>query len=84
MKKVISIFLTVIISISTFFLSLFSFLNLSIISNNLSIQSVSAGGSHTIAMTTNGRVYAWGYNVYGQLGDRTFNNGKFSPLLVIV
>jgi alpha-tubulin suppressor-like RCC1 family protein len=48
------------------------------------IQSVSGGDYHSIAMTTNGRVYTWGANWYGQLGDGTLNNVKFSPLLVIV
>ena len=38
------------------------------------IRSVSAGLNHTLAVTTNGRVYAWGANRYGQLGDGTTNN----------
>ncbi|MCL1908511.1 MAG: Ig-like domain-containing protein [Holophagaceae bacterium] len=32
---------------------------------------VSAGGSHTMAIKSNGYLYAWGYNSLGQLGDGT-------------
>ncbi|GAA4352648.1 hypothetical protein GCM10023185_12550 [Hymenobacter saemangeumensis] len=32
---------------------------------------VAAGTSHTLALTTDGRLYAWGQNIYGQLGDGT-------------
>src|SRR5665213_3113876 len=33
--------------------------------------SVAAGGDHTVAVTTDGTLWAWGYNYYGQLGDGT-------------
>ncbi|MCH2156666.1 MAG: hypothetical protein MK080_11775 [Opitutales bacterium] len=32
------------------------------------IQKVVAGAYHTLALTTDGRVYSWGYNGVGQLG----------------
>jgi hypothetical protein len=32
---------------------------------------VSARGAHTVALKTNGTLWAWGYNEYGQLGDGT-------------
>ena len=32
---------------------------------------VSAGGSHSLALGSDGNVYAWGYNYNGQLGDGT-------------
>jgi alpha-tubulin suppressor-like RCC1 family protein len=35
------------------------------------IVSATAGDQHSMALTTSGRVYTWGYNVYGQLGDDT-------------
>ena len=34
-------------------------------------MSISAGYSHTCAITTNNQAYCWGYNGYGQLGDNT-------------
>ena len=34
-------------------------------------QQVSAGYSHSLALGSDGNVYAWGYNYYGQLGDGT-------------
>ncbi|MCM8826412.1 MAG: filamentous hemagglutinin N-terminal domain-containing protein, partial [Candidatus Omnitrophica bacterium] len=46
------------------------------------ISQISAGGAHTIALKSDGsRVYAWGYNYYGQLGDGT-NNDSWLPVLV--
>ncbi|HQF79165.1 MAG TPA: chromosome condensation regulator RCC1, partial [Spirochaetota bacterium] len=43
--------------------------------------SVSCGGSHTVAIKSNGTLWAWGYNYYGQLGDGTTAN-KSSPVQI--
>lgn len=37
--------------------------------NPISISEIAAEGSHTIAVSGDGTVYAWGENTYGQLGD---------------
>ncbi|MBI5206260.1 MAG: Ig-like domain-containing protein, partial [Candidatus Firestonebacteria bacterium] len=42
---------------------------------------VSANGKHTIALKTDGSLYAWGNNEYGQLGDGTIDNKK-KPTLI--
>ena len=33
--------------------------------------AVSAGGAHSLAIASNGTLWAWGLNAYGQLGDNT-------------
>ncbi|WP_205704321.1 hypothetical protein [Hymenobacter sp. UV11] len=37
-------------------------------------QSVAAGSSHTVAVHTDGSLWAWGLNTYGQLGDGSTTN----------
>ncbi len=36
--------------------------------------AVSAGSNHTLALKSDGTLWAWGYNYYGQLGDGTANS----------
>jgi len=36
------------------------------------ITAIACGMNHTIALKSNGTVWAWGYNDYGQLGDGTY------------
>ena len=44
---------------------------------NLSFAQISAGSSHSCGRTmTDGRLYCWGANNYGQLGNTTRNNKK--------
>ncbi len=38
------------------------------------VAAVAAGGYHTCALTTDGRLMCWGFNVHGQLGDGTTTN----------
>jgi alpha-tubulin suppressor-like RCC1 family protein len=45
------------------------------------IQQVSGGAYHSISVTTSGRIYAWGYNGNGELGDGTTIN-QSSPKLI--
>ena len=43
--------------------------------------SVSAGGSHTLAVRSDGTVWAWGSNVSGQLGDGTRENRNVPTMI---
>jgi alpha-tubulin suppressor-like RCC1 family protein len=43
---------------------------------------ISAGGSHSLGVKTNGSAWAWGAGSYGKLGDST-TVSKFSPVLVV-
>jgi alpha-tubulin suppressor-like RCC1 family protein len=47
---------------------------------NSGVTAVAAGGYHTCALK-GGKVYCWGWNYYGQLGDRTTTD-RTTPTLV--
>jgi alpha-tubulin suppressor-like RCC1 family protein len=46
-------------------------------------QTISAGGSHTAAIKTDGSLWTWGRNEYGQLGDGTIFTDKNTPVKVM-
>ena len=46
------------------------------------IISISAGEAHTVALDEEGKVYTWGYNRCGQLGDGTTNGGSLLPICI--
>lgn len=46
------------------------------------VSSISAGGYHSLAVKSDGTVWAWGYNNMGQLGNGTKNNSN-TPVQVI-
>jgi len=46
------------------------------------VGALSAGESHSCALTTDGGIECWGYNGFGQLGDGTTTNA-FSPIGVV-
>jgi alpha-tubulin suppressor-like RCC1 family protein len=39
------------------------------------VKDIVAGGAHTCALLTTGKVRCWGYNDYGQLGYGNTTNG---------
>ena len=43
------------------------------------IMSIAAGSSHSALLTKEGRLFLWGRNVYGQVGDQT-NTSKHTPV----
>jgi alpha-tubulin suppressor-like RCC1 family protein len=43
---------------------------------------VSAGGDHSLAIRTNGTLWAWGYNGAGRLGDNTITT-RSSPVSIV-
>lgn len=55
-------------------------LDFSEVSNNV-IKQVEMGSYHSLILTKEGKVYSWGQNAYGQLGDGTTVN-KYTPSLV--
>ena len=44
------------------------------ISTDTNWAKVTAGDYHTVALKTDGTLWAWGWNVYGRLGDGTTTN----------
>lgn len=47
-----------------------------------SVKAISAGSGHTVALKSDGTVWAWGYNYNGRLGDGT-TTAKYTPVQVI-
>jgi len=45
------------------------------------VIAVSAGDAHTMAITEDGRLWAWGDNSFGQLGDGTTEN-RLAPVFI--
>src|SRR5262245_13635928 len=48
----------------------------------ITITAVAAGYNHTLARASDGTVWAWGDNAWGQLGDGSSNNDRTSPVQV--
>jgi len=47
------------------------------------IRSVAAGGLHSVALSGTGKVYAWGYNVDGQLGLGNTNSFAYPKVVAL-
>ena len=52
------------------------------IDSGINWKQVTGGFGHTAAIKTDGTLWTWGYNLYGQLGDNTIT-GKSSPVTTI-
>lgn len=50
------------------------------------IKAISAGGSHALAIDGAGKIWAWGYNAFGQLGDgsTTIRKGAVEVVLTSI
>jgi len=46
------------------------------------IIAIAAGATHTVALKSDGTVWTWGYNTYGQLGDGTTTH-RHTPVQVV-
>jgi prepilin-type N-terminal cleavage/methylation domain-containing protein len=55
--------------------------NMSGVLSGKTITQIGAGGQHAIALASDGTVYSWGRNTYGQLGDGTTTT-RLSPVAV--
>src|SRR5881628_2032757 len=51
------------------------------VSGLTSVVAVAAGWGHSVALKSDGTVWAWGYNGYGQLGDGTTTQ-RLTPVQV--
>jgi alpha-tubulin suppressor-like RCC1 family protein len=52
------------------------------VTGGLSFQKIVAGGDHTCALTHDGRIYCWGDNLFGALGDPALRQ-SFAPVAVV-
>lgn len=48
------------------------------------VVSIAAGGHHSIAVTASGRVFAWGFNRYGQCGEGSCENAVCEPSAMVL
>jgi len=46
------------------------------------VIGISAGGAHSLAITDDGSLWAWGWNVFGQIGDGTMTD-RFVPTMIL-
>jgi len=46
------------------------------------VIGISAGGAHSLAITGDGSLWAWGWNIFGQVGDGTMVD-SFMPTMVL-
>ncbi|MFE4594805.1 DUF7507 domain-containing protein [Streptomyces laurentii] len=49
----------------------------------LIVDAAASKGLHSMALSSDGRVFTWGYNLSGQLGDGTFDGTRPAPYQVV-
>lgn len=49
--------------------------------SGIEIVDIVAGQYHSVALTSTGRVYTWGWGIHGQLGHSTYDNQYYPKLL---
>ena len=76
MRRVISVFLTVVLLFAGFGIGEYAAQ-----ASAPRIVQIAAGGSHSLALFSDGSLYAWGRNSRGQLGDGT-KDYKNTPTLI--
>ena len=68
---------------SIMMLSVFGFMPVRVEATNIiTVDQVAAGANHTLALLSDGRVYAWGSNSHGQLGRGNFGGSSNVPTRV--
>ena len=50
--------------------------------SGVTITNIAAGGEQSLALASNGTVWAWGYNGEGELGNGTYGDGSDTPVQV--
>ncbi|MDO8804270.1 MAG: hypothetical protein Q7R35_07555 [Elusimicrobiota bacterium] len=66
---------------SLLFIVCFAGQQASAVIEKLKISQIANGANHTVALKTDGTLWAWGYNGIGQLGDGTTVD-KFAPVQI--
>lgn len=56
--------------------------NTSGVLNGLTIKSIASGYGHTCAIASDNKVYCWGLNTYGQIGDNSSGTDRLLPVAV--
>lgn len=54
------------------------------VSGLASVSTVVTGLGHSCVLLTNGTVWCWGWNLYGQVGSGVFNDRELSPVQVSI